>query len=230
MTKNIKQQQHKLEMQTDTMTEPSMREMMDMFQGLAKQNKSLADQNDSLRQDVEELKKGGLKKKSMGPLEWLQTNIQPEISFQQWQNELYIEKSDMYLIFNTGFIKGNVNILQRLMLIREGLDDGGGGPPIFAFTQKRIIYQYNVKNWETLSMDVFTKFMDKINKNLMKNHYKKWIADNKSNICNMNSAGGLKCFRIMNIMMGGGQSKKELMPKIYNQWRNSMKQKLTDFI
>jgi hypothetical protein len=237
LIKNIKQQQHELEMKMGkdlckngpegtkpVQKIPSMSEMMNMFQGLAEQNKSLAVQNESLRQDVEELKKGGIKKKALKPLEWLQTNIQPATSFEQWQNELCIEKTDIYLIFDKGYIKGNVNILQRLLLIKD--EPGGDGPPICAFARKRVIYQYNGNKWETMNMEVFTKLMRKINKNLL-NHFSKWADDNDAQIRNINSSN--KYLLNFSNIMGGGKSMKENIPKIYYQWRNSIKKNLKDF-
>jgi hypothetical protein len=77
-----------------------------------------------------------------------------------------------------------------------------------------------------MSMEVFTKLMRKINKSLM-NHFSKWADDHEAQIRNINSSN--KYLRNFSNIMGGGKPIKENIPKIYYQWRNSIKKTLKDF-
>jgi hypothetical protein len=103
-------------------------------------------------------------KKKIPVIDWLNENCKPDLSFNQWEEEISLNEKDLKLIFNHDFINGMYYIMQkRLDLAHEA------SLPIRAFEQKlNVLFVYTGNKWEMLDCDKMALLIDKFHKKIHK--------------------------------------------------------------
>lgn len=114
-----------------------------------------------LEEKVEELNKWVVKKKKkINVVEWLNTNITPEIKFDRLIEKIVIIEDDIKYLFEHTFVDTLNHIFSRNIYNFSETDN-----PIFAFVQKtNIFYIYENENikWIELSNEVLIKFLNNV--------------------------------------------------------------------
>jgi len=114
-----------------------------------------------LEEKVDELNKWVVrKKKKINVIEWLNTNITPEIKFDNLIEKIIIEDNDITHLFENSFADTLNSIFSRNIY---NLYDNKY--PIFAFVQKSnifYIYDNEEAGWVELNREGLIKFLDKV--------------------------------------------------------------------
>lgn len=114
-----------------------------------------------LEEKVDELNKWVVKKKKkINVIEWLNTNITPEIKFDNLIEKIIIEDDDIKYLFENTFADTLNHIFSRNIYNLSESEY-----PIFAFVQKTnifYIYENEEAGWIELSREKLTNFLDKV--------------------------------------------------------------------
>ena len=150
---------------------PSQKKMFQMLMELGqKYNK--------LEEKVEEMNKWVVKKKKkINGLEWLNTNIKPNINFDNIIDTILINEDDIKFIFDNSFNDLLNEIFSRTIYNHQQTEDF----PIFAFVQKpNLFYIYDSESrWIELSRERLIKFLNKVHMKIFKEFYE-WRQSKKS--------------------------------------------------
>lgn len=131
-----------------------------------------------LEEKVDELNKWIIKKKKkINVIEWLNTNIKPEIKFDNLIEKIIIEANDIKYLFEHSFVDMLNGVFSRNIY---NLYDSNY--PIFAFVQKPnifYIYENEEAEWIELNRERLIKFLDKVYMKIFRVYiqYKKDNAD-----------------------------------------------------
>lgn len=131
-----------------------------------------------LEEKVDELNKWVVKKKKkINVIEWLNTNITPEIRFDNLIEKIIIEDNDIKYLFEHSFVDMLNGVFSRNIY---NLYDSNY--PIFAFVQKPnifYIYENEEAGWIELNRESLIKFLDKVYMKIFRVYiqYKKDNAD-----------------------------------------------------
>lgn len=140
-----------------------------MFQMLIE----LGQKYNKLEEKVEEMSKWIVKKKKkINMLEWLNTNIVPNIVFDQLYDKIIITDNDIQFLLNNSFYDSLNEVFTKTIY---NLSESNS--PIYAFIQKtNTFYIYDRKDnsgngqnsWIEFSREKFVKFFDKIHMKFIK--------------------------------------------------------------
>tara|TARA_A100001011_G_scaffold225688_1_gene233718 strand:+ start:361 stop:1077 length:717 start_codon:yes stop_codon:yes gene_type:complete len=141
--------------------------------------KTLVQENKKLKEEIKRIKSNvGIQNKKMKILDWLNCNIRPETSYEEWLEEFEITENDLSKIFKLGFKCGMIDILENIL----------SDEFIKAYNQKNNkLYIYNKNNeWDILNLNEFKTLILKIQKKLL-NHFLKWCNKNKKIVYSVKS-------------------------------------------
>jgi len=138
----------------------------------------LGNKFNKLEEKVDDLSKWVVKrKKKINVIEWLNTNITPEIKFDILIEKIIIIEDDVKYLFENSFADTLNHIFSRNIY---NLSENEY--PIFAFIQKSnifYIYENEEAGWMELSREKITKFLNRVHMKLLRvfGEYKKANAD-----------------------------------------------------
>lgn len=127
-----------------------------------------------LEENVDELKKWVVKKKKkVNVIEWLNTNITPNIHFNNLIEHIIITIDDVIYLFEHSFMDTLNQIFSKNIYNLSNNEY-----PIFAFVQKSnifYIYEDNEIKWIELSREILIKFLNRVHMKLLRTYteYKK---------------------------------------------------------
>lgn len=153
---------------------PSQRKMYEILLELGKKFNKLEEKVDELNKWVVK------KKKKINVIEWLNTNIKPEIKFDSLIEKIIISDDDVKYLFENSFADTLNHIFSRNIYNLSESEY-----PIFAFVQKAnifYIYENEEAGWVELSREILIKFLNKVHMKLFRvfiQHKK----DNADKIC-----------------------------------------------
>jgi len=131
-----------------------------------------------LDEKVDEINKWVVKKKKkINVIEWLNTHITPEISFDNLSNKINIHEDDIKSLFDNNFI----DVLNQIFA-RTIYNISDNEYPIFAFVQKSnifYIYDNEEAGWSELSREKLVKFLDKVYMKISR-AFSEWKKNNKT--------------------------------------------------
>ena len=155
---------------------PSREELWDVVKTLVERQETLLKEIDSLKNWVK------TRKKKISIIDWLNENIEPNINYDEWLENIDPKSEDLYKIFNHGFVLGFMEILKNEL----SLDDEHS-LPIRAFEQKtNVLFVFNKNKWSAFTLEDFQKMICNIHQKLMK-HFQKWTEKNKNQAYNSNN-------------------------------------------
>lgn len=131
-----------------------------------------------LEEKVDELNKWVVKKKKkINVIEWLNTNITPEIKFDSLIEKIIIVQEDVKYLFDNSFADTLNHIFSRNIYNLSESEF-----PIFAFIQKTnifYIYENEAAGWMELNREKIVKFLNRVHMKLLRvfSEYKKANAD-----------------------------------------------------
>ena len=116
-----------------------------------------------LEEKVDDLSKWVIKKKKkINIIEWLNSNITPEIKFENIIEKIIITHDDINYLFEHSFLDTLNYIFSRNIY---NISEGPQANPLFALTQKSntfYIYENEEQMWIELSKEKLIKFLDKV--------------------------------------------------------------------
>ena len=134
-----------------------------------------------LEEKVDELNKWVVKKKKkINVIEWLNTNITPEIKFDNLIEKIIIEDNDIKYLFENTFADTLNGVFSRNIY---NLHDSKY--PIFAFVQKPnifYIYENEEAGWIELNRESLIKFLNKVYMKIFR-VFRQHKKDNTDKIC-----------------------------------------------
>ena len=140
----------------------------------------LANKINKIEEKLEEVNKWVVKrKKKINVIDYLNTNIKPEIRFDNLIERVIITHDDIKYLFDHTFIETLNHIFSRNIY---NLSESPEEYPIFAFVQKSnifYIYENEENKWMELSREKLIKFLDRVYMKLHRSYmeYKKINAD-----------------------------------------------------
>ena len=126
----------------------------------------LGNKYNRLEEKVDELNKWVVKKKKINVIDWLNTNITPEIKFENLIEKIKIIDDDIKYLFENNFIDTLNHIFSRNIYNLSESEY-----PIFAFVQKTnifYIYENEESGWLELSKENLIKFLNKVHMKLFR--------------------------------------------------------------
>lgn len=141
----------------------------------------LGSKYNKLEEKVDELNKWVIKKKKkINIVEWLNTNITPEIKFDGLIDKIIVLDDDVKYLFQNSFIDTLNHIFSR------NIYNLSEASPIFAFAQKTnmfYFYENEDNKWAVLSNEMLIKFLNKVYMKLFRvfGNHKKENADKLEN-------------------------------------------------
>jgi len=149
---------------------PSQRRMFEMLI-------ELGQKYSRLEEKIEEINKWVVKKKKkINVLEWLNSNVKPNINFDNIIDKIIINEYDVKNILQNSFYDVLNEIFSRTIYNFNEVEN-----PIFAFVQKQnVFYIYDTNNiWIELSRERLIKFLNKVHMKIFKefNDWKKKNSD-----------------------------------------------------
>jgi len=191
---------------------PSQRKMFEMLIELGKKYSILEEK-------VEEINKWVVKKKKkINMLEWLNTNIKPNINFNDILDKIIMNESDVKNIFINSFYDVINDVFSRSIYNFNETEN-----PIFAFVQKpNVFYIYDENNiWCELSREGLIKFLNKVHMKLFK-EFNDWKKNNVIEIRN-DSALSTMCDKTLVKIMSIEFKQESIFLKIRNAMFSRMK-------
>ena len=136
---------------------PTIRELYVMMQEFGKKFEEISEKVDHLTKYVE------TKKKKLSIVEWLNTNIICDISFQEWLENIEFTEEYLNYVFQTNLIDGIGYIFQDMIAKYEEC-----ALPMRAFDQKDLtFFIYTDKTWVMMSKTVYENMIYYIKKKLL---------------------------------------------------------------
>ena len=138
----------------------------------------LGNKFNKLEEKVDDLNKWVVKKKKkINVIEWLNTNITPEIKFDSLIEKIIITQDDVLYLFDNSFADTLNQIFSRNIYNLSESEY-----PIFAFIQKQnifYIYENEEAGWTELNREKIVKFLNRVHMKLLKvfGEYKKMNAE-----------------------------------------------------
>ena len=133
-----------------------------------------------IEQKVDELNKWVVrKKKKINVIDWLNTNMTPEIKFENLIEKIIMTDDDIKYLFENSFIDTLNHIFSRNIYNLSESEY-----PIFAFVQKQsmfYIYENEQAGWIELSRENLIKFLNKVHMKLFR-VFRQYKMDNNDRI------------------------------------------------
>jgi hypothetical protein len=177
-----------------------------------------------LEEKVDELNKWVVKKKKkINVIEWLNTNITPEIKFDNLIEKIVIEDNDIKYLFEHSFADTlNVIFSRNIYNLYDSKY------PIFAFVQKTnifYIYENEEAGWIELNRESLIKFLNKVHMKIFR-VYSQHKKDNADKICEDESFS-LLCdktsVKIMNVDFRQESILGKIRANMYSRMKTDMK-------
>jgi hypothetical protein len=128
-----------------------------------------------LEEKMEEMQKWVVKKKKkINMIEWLNTNIHPNILFEKLIDKVIVTDKDIEFLLNNSFYDSLNELFSKTIYNLNETES-----PIFAFTEKNnLFYIYDTsEKWIELSRENLTKFMNKVHMKFIK-AFSEWKKTN----------------------------------------------------
>lgn len=140
----------------------------------------LGNKYNKLEEKVDELSKWVIKKKKkINVIEWLNTNITPQIAFDNLIEKIVVDKNDIDYLFQNAFADTLNHIFSRNIYNRSETEY-----PIFAFVQKPnqfYIYENEEVKWIEVNREKLVKFLNRVHTKLYR-LYLEWKKENRAQI------------------------------------------------
>jgi len=152
---------------------PSQKKMYQMILEIGKKLHSLDEKVDEINKWVIK------KKKKINIIEWLNTNIIPDVNFDGLSAKIIINEDDIKNLFDYSF----VDILNQIFS-RTIYNITENKYPIFAFVQKSnvfYIYENEQTGWNEITREKYIQFLDKIYIKISR-AFTEWKKNNKLKI------------------------------------------------
>jgi len=204
---------------------PSQKKLYKMLLELGEKYRRLEEKVDEMNQFVIK------KKKKINVLEWLNTNIIPEIIFDKLIDKIIILDKDIEYLMNNSFNDTLNEIFSRSIYNITSETEY----PIFTFIQKQnMFYIYskvnetdknNEKMWQELTKENFIKFMNKIHFKISKYMFdwKKQKANEFKNNDNLLNAYDKTMVKFMNVDFKNDATLNKIKTQMYQRMKTDMK-------
>lgn len=195
---------------------PSLKKMYMMMLELGKKYNTLDEKVNEINKFIIK------KKKKINVLEWLNTNIHPEILFEKLHEKILINNENIIYLLNNSFIDTLNEIFSKNIYNISDCEY-----PIFAFVQKsNIFYIYdkideNKIEWHELSKDKLIKFLNQIHMKLYR-HFSEWKKTKNEEIRNSDCFATL-CDKTLVKLMSVEFKQDSVLTKIRSSMYSKMK-------
>jgi len=161
MLQNISKREKKCQ-EEETTDIPTHLELYKIIQELAHKQVKLEEQ----------IKKLQTKQRKINIIEWLNKNKVPEISFQEWMNNISMNNEFIEYLFENSIVD-TINHILYTEIFKDNtyLQNTQTQPPIFSAVQKaNMLYMYHdsEKKWQKMSLEEFVILLKTIDKKLFK--------------------------------------------------------------
>jgi hypothetical protein len=191
---------------------PSQRKMFHMLL-------ELGNKFTRLEGKIEEINKWVIKKKKkINVLEWLNTNLKPNVTFDQILDKIIVSEKDIVSLFeNTFYDVLNEIFSNNIYQFNENEN------PIFAFVQKpNTFYIYDKDGiWKELSREILIKFLNKIHLKIIKCFYD--CKKTKTNEIKMDDSFAIKFNKTSVKIMSIEFKQESILSRITSQMYSKMK-------
>jgi uncharacterized protein YeeX (DUF496 family) len=198
---------------------PSQRKMYHMLLELGQKYNKLEEKMEEMNKWVAK------KKKKINVLEWLNTNVTPNITFDSIMDKIIVLEEDVsYLLHNSFYDTMNEVFSRNIYNFNETEN------PIFAFVQKQyVFYIYDIvddkKVWIELTKERFVKFLNKVHMKIFK-AFCDWKQTKKDEI-RTNDAFSIMCdktsIKILNVEFKQEPCLAKARTAMYTRMKTDMK-------
>jgi uncharacterized protein YeeX (DUF496 family) len=198
---------------------PSQRKMYNMLLELGQKYNRLEEKMEEMNKWVAK------KKKKINVLEWLNTNVKPNITFDFIIDKIIVLEEDVsYLLHNSFYDTMNEVFSRNIYNFNETEN------PIFAFVQKQyVFYIYDIvddkKVWIELTKERFVKFLNKVHMKIFK-AFCDWKQTKKDEI-RTNDAFSIMCdktsIKILNVEFKQEPCLAKARTAMYTRMKTDMK-------
>lgn len=177
-----------------------------------------------LEEKVDEVNKWVVKKKKkINVLEWLNSNVTPNIVFGEIEERVVVLETDIKLILEQNFY----DILNTVFSRSIYNFDSEGGNPIFAFVQKpNMFYIYNNnKEWVDMPKEMLIKFLNRVHMKVIK-VFVEWKRQKTSDIKSDDSFATLcdkTLVKLMSIEFTNDATLSRIKSAMYAKMKTDMK-------
>ena len=179
-----------------------------------------------LEEKVEEMNKFIIKKKKkINVIEWLNTNMKPNIKFGNLIEKIIILEEDVKNIFEKSFVDTLNHIFSRNIYNFEESN------PIFAFIHKSnnfYIYENDDEKWVELTKENLMKFLNKVHMKLLR-YYSEFKKINKDKITN-DETFSLLCDKTTIKLMNVDFRQESILGKVKTNMYSRMKTDMTGLV
>ena len=208
--------EHKLELQ-ETNDTPSLRGIYDIVLELGVKLEKIEKQQEKINKWVEQ------KKRKLSVISWLNDNFKSENSFEEWTDNIKIDRDALLKIFRFNYITGVTHILQDYLPLNDETI-----LPIKAFDQKEgSLFIYTDKQWKFMASDTFDKFLGNISKKVV-SEFVKYQEENKHML--KNEAFSIEFTENVQKAMGGSFTREKIHTKIKTNLYKYLKMNLRNII
>jgi hypothetical protein len=171
---------------------PSQRKMFEMLIELGQKYSRLEEKVDEINKWVVK------KKKKINVLEWLNSNVKPDVNFDTILDKIIINEDDIKNILQNSFYDVLNEVFARTIYNFNEVEN-----PIFAFVQKpNVFYIYDIDGiWIELTRERLIKFLNKIHMKIFKEFtdWKKIKANEIKNDSSLSSMCDKTLVKIMSV-------------------------------
>ena len=196
---------------------PSKRDMWLIIMHQASELKKIKKEINKLKQrDYYHIKK-------ISVIDYLNTNYNPKINYEDWVKNINITQDDLNFIFEYGSIKGIVLLLENFSLkgTEADLDLDSKNIPIIS-TNHTLgkLYIYSNDCWNVMNDEQFKNLLQTINKKIF-NEFEKWRVECEKN---MNKEKYSELYTLyVNKIVSGKYSNQQIQTRIKNGMYNFLR-------
>jgi hypothetical protein len=198
---------------------PSQRKMYQMLIDLGQKYNRLEEKMEEMNKWVAK------KKKKINVLEWLNTNVTPNITFDFIMEKIIVSEDDVNYLLHNSFYDTMNEVFSRSIYNFNETEN-----PIFAFTQKQnIFYIYDIvddkKVWIELTRERLVKFLNKVHMKIFK-AFCDWKQTKKDEI-RTNDAFSIMCdktsIKVLNVEFKQEPCLAKARSTMYTRMKTDMK-------
>jgi hypothetical protein len=208
LSKSVKE--HKIDVQEYDDT-PNQRQLYEVILELSAKIVKMEEKISELSKNAE------YKRKKINIIEWLNNSIKCNINFNQWIENIKINRKHLELIFNNDYNNGIVHILKDIIHIGE-LDHNNNEIllPMKSFDQKpNMIYIHNDGQWNIMNNEMLNKLTGTFTK-LLLGEFINWQKENMEKLEN-DDRFGIEYAQNMKKIIGHNLSVDQINNKIKNE-------------
>lgn len=181
-----------------------------------------------LEEKVEEMSKWvSKKKKKINIIEWLNTNVSPNISFDKLHELIQITEEDIEYLFQSNFLDTLNMVFSKFIYILEDQNK-----PIFTFQQKQgVFYIYEPtqeQNWSQLSREKLIQFLNRCLRKISK-ALSDWKKANLEKVKG-DDKYSMEYDKAMSKVMGTDFKQESIFSKSKNMIYNNLKTDIKSFV